>query len=274
MTEATANNSESSLLLWLVAMGVMLLAAHVFLAWIRHAQREPALRQSWPALLAAAASMGTGICSAMVLALSAEALAFPLGYQWWRVLLLWGGAMLGCMPVAWWLWRRPGLVATLGGGALLAALAVGVQMGWVMAVGFRPGIVWRTEFVALAAVLTSVGAIVALGVAFSSSAAEGQRRGLWRLGGAALLGVSLLVGQEGLFFSISLAAQVGSVFHREVPAFILCLLGGVLVPLVMSAMAFDLAMRRRSRRRAHKGAGSGFSPQPRRRRRRYKHRQL
>lgn len=274
MTEATANNSESSLLLWLVAMAVMLLAAHVYLAWIRHARREPEMRRSWPALLAAAATLGTGICSSMVLALSAEALAFPLGYQWWRVLLLWGGAMLGCLPVAWWLWRQPGLLSTLVGGALVAALAVGVQMGWVMAVGFRPGVVWRTEFVALAAVLAVAGAMVALWVAFSSGANEGQRRGLWRLGGAALLGVSLLVGQEGLFFSISLAAQVGSIFHREVPAFVLCLLGGVLFPLLMSAMAFDLAMRRRSRRRSHKDAGNGFAPHPRRRRRRYKHRQL
>ena len=95
MNDATAHNSESSLLLWMLAATVGMLATYVALGWVREAQRRPALRESWQEVLLAAGAQGTGICCAMVLALSAEGLVFPLGYPLGRVFLIWGAAMLG-----------------------------------------------------------------------------------------------------------------------------------------------------------------------------------
>jgi NO-binding membrane sensor protein with MHYT domain len=197
MNDATSNTSESSLLLWMLAAMVGMLATYVSLGWVREGQRKPALRDSWRVVLLAASAQGTGICCAMVLALSAEGLVFPLGYPLGRVFLIWGAAMLGCVPTCYLLVRSQHAVAKVGAGTLLAALAVAVQMSWVAAVGFRPGVIWRMEFVAVAVALLLLGFTTATWTSFSEGARVGSRRQLWRLGGAALLGLTLMVGQEG-----------------------------------------------------------------------------
>jgi methionine synthase I (cobalamin-dependent) len=79
MNDATSNTSESSLLLWMLAAMVGMLATYVSLGWVREGQRKPALRDSWRVVLLAASAQGTGICCAMVLALSAEGLAYTRG---------------------------------------------------------------------------------------------------------------------------------------------------------------------------------------------------
>ena len=95
---SVTNTSESSLLLWMLAAAVAMFAAYVSLGWVREAQRQPRLRDSWKGLLLASCTMGAGISSCVVLALSSEALPFPLGYPLPRVLLLWAAAMLACLP--------------------------------------------------------------------------------------------------------------------------------------------------------------------------------
>jgi len=267
MNETAAHTSESSLLLWMLAAAVGVLATYVALGWVREAQRKPLLRDHWPAVLLSAAALGTGICSAMVLALSAEALVFPLGYPLGRVFLLWGAAMVGCVPACYLLVRSQRVLAIMGAGVLLAALAASVQMGWVWAVGFRPGVIWRMEFVAAAAVFLVMGFTAATWVSFSQAAREGRRRQLWRLGGAALLGLTLMAGQEILMAGAGLLAQVGSVYQREVPAALLCLAGGVVVPLVLSVMALDLELRRRARHRRGRDGSSTLQLQKRRKKR-------
>ena len=126
---------ESSLLLWVMAAAVAMLAAYLFVGWVRRAQSV----QGWrglpvPALLAAMA-MGLGMTSAMVLALSAEALSFPLGYRWLMVPALVFGPIVACLPMAWWLTRRQNWLALIGCGLLLAAVAVTVQCCWILAAG-------------------------------------------------------------------------------------------------------------------------------------------
>lgn len=267
MNEAAAHTSESSLLLWMLAAAVGMLATYVGLGWVREAQRRPTLRESWRAVLLSAGSVGTGTCCAMVLALSAEALAFPLGYPLGRVFMIWGAAMVGCLPACYLLVRSQRALAIVGAGTLLAALAVSVQMSWIWAVGFRPGVIWRTEFVAAAGVFLLIGFSTATWVSFSQAAREGNRRQLWRLGGAALLGLTLMAGQEVLMAGVGLLAQVGSVYQREVPAALLCLAGGVVVPLVLSVMALDLELRRRARHLRGRDGSSGLQLSKRRKRR-------
>ncbi len=250
MNETSAQTStESSLLLLMLAAAVVVFAAHVCLGWIREIQRAPSLRQSWNGLLRAAFSMGTGLSSCAVLALSSEALPFPLGYQFSRVMMLWGGSILICLPTCYWLMRSQRLIAVLGGGALLAIAAAGVQAGWVLAGGFRPGVLWRTEFVVAAVVLLLLGVTAAVAVANSEPALKGRRRQLWRIGGAAMLGLAVVVGQEVLLAGAGLLAQVGSLYKSQVPAAIVCLAAGAVLPLLQSVMAIDLELRRRARRR-------------------------
>lgn len=265
MNETAAQTStESSLLLLMLAAAVVVFAAHVSLGWIREIQRQPNLRQSWKGLLQAAFSMGTGLSSCAVLALSSEALPFPLGYQFSRVMLLWGGAILACLPTCCWLMRSQGLIAYLGSGALLAIVAAGVQAGWVLAAGFRPGVFWRTEFVVAAVVLLLLGLTAAVGVANSQPALKGRRRQLWRFAGAAMLGLAVVVGQQVLLAGAGLLAQVGSLYKSHVPAAIVCLAAGAVLPLLQSVMAIDLELRRRARRRrrSSKSASSSRMPLP------------
>ncbi len=264
MLESASNHSsESSILLWILATAIAMFAAHVSLGWIRDVQRAPSMREAWPGLLFGAASLGTGVASCMVLALSAEALAFPLGYPLGRVLMLWVLAMVGCLPVCIWLQRSQGWLATLACGLLLAGVALGSQAGWVMAVGFRPGIAWRIEFVIGAACVLGIGFCAAIWAAFSPASRKGRRRKLWRVGAAALLGLSLMAGQEVLLSGVGLASQVGSVYKNHVPAAILCLFAGVIVPLAFSMMAVDLELRRRQQRRhrVRKDSPSTVAPQ-------------
>ena len=103
MRSSAAAVAESSLLLWVLSAVVVMLATAVCLGWIRQAQLNPRLRDNWLACLIASAALGTGICGSIVLALSAEALPFPLGYRMRDVPLVWLGAVIGCFPVVAWL---------------------------------------------------------------------------------------------------------------------------------------------------------------------------
>lgn len=235
--------------MWMLAAAVAVFAAHVSLGWVREIQRQPSLRQSWKGLLLASATMGAGITSGVVLALSAEALPFPLGYQLSRVLMLWALSLVACLPACYWLMRKQGLLATLGSGVLLAPVAAGLQVGWIMAVGFRPGVTWRPEFVIGASVFLLLGITAAVSISYSTPSRKGRRRQLWRLGGATMLGLSLVAGQEILISGAGLLAQVGSVYKDHVPAALVCLVAGVIVPLLLSVLAVDLELRRRQRRR-------------------------
>ena len=271
MNEEALSIAEGSLLLWALATAVALLAAHVALGWLRQVQRLPRPRAGWRVLLLSAAVWGTGLCSALVLGLAGAALPFPIGFHWLAAAGLWLGAVLASLPVVAWLALRPGALAYAGSGLLLAATAVSVQAGWIWAAGFRPGIVWQAGVLAVAAVLMAIGFGAAFAVANSVGARQTRRRLGWRLAADGLAGLTLVAGQEIVITGAGLSAQLGSVYQRDLPASALSLLGGVVVPIVLSMMALDLLMRRRLRQRNRRGVSSTLSPEhPRRRRRRYR----
>jgi hypothetical protein len=97
--------------------------------------------------------------------------------------------------------------------------------------------------------LMALGLSVALWLAFSERGQKSPKRQLWRLGSALLMGLTLMAGQEVLLSNAGLLAQVGSVFRTELPAPILCLILGVVVPLIFAMMLLDLRMRRSDQRR-------------------------
>lgn len=249
MNPSASTVAESSLLLWFLGVFVAVLAAHVALGWVRQGMHQPSLRAGWRGLLLAGLVFGSGVCSAMVLSLAAEALPFRVGFRWRAVPLLWLGASVAALPALALLSRRQGWLALGASAVWLAAVALAVQSTWIWSVGFRPGVTWRPEFQASALVVASLGAFAALYLSFMGGGKEGRRRQLWRVGAAALLGLSLVAGQEIVMAGAGLLAQVGAVYHREVPASVLSLLGGVVVPLLLVVMTLDLAMRRRQRKR-------------------------
>ncbi len=268
MDESAANTPGTSLLLWLVAAAVALLTAHVCLAWVRAAQPGPVQQARWKAVTWACASAGSGLAGTMVLALTAEELAFPIGYPLLWVLVLWIGPMLASAPAFAALVRSTSVGACVGAGAWLAAVAGATSAGWLWAAGLRPGVVWQPEYIAAMAFVLLLGCSIALLVAFGEAARKGQRRRLWRLCGAMLLATSLLVGEQMLLLSAALPVQISSLHQDAVSGYVLSLIGGVLLPMGMTAMAFDLELRRRLRWRRSSHKADAGTPRPRRHRRR------
>ena len=135
-----SSDGETSLLLWFMAAVVALLAAYLFVGWLRRAHGRQGWREVLGPVVLSATVMGLGMSAAMVLAMSAGGLTFPLGYRWVAIPALVFGPVIACLPAAWWLSRRQNWLALIGCGLLLAAVALAVQTGWIMAAGLRPGI--------------------------------------------------------------------------------------------------------------------------------------
>ena len=259
------SDADFSLLLWTLALLVAGLSWHLSNSWVRLAQRGPTLRSQWPALAQGAAALGLGLNAALVLGLQAQPLAFALGFHAFGALglllaaLLVGAAVVALPAAGTQAWR---LVAS---GVLMALLALGLQMGWVLAAGFRPGVLWRMGPLAAAGVVLAVGLVLARWMAFSAACEASPRRLAWRLGAAVLGAFALLGGQALVSMAAGLDAQRGSLFERQLHGTVLSLVCGVLVPLVMGALALDLWVRASQRPRRSE---SGLQPRPRRRKRR------
>ena len=261
MNESLSLATSSAMLLWALAVVVSVLAAHVGLGWARLARRAPTSQpnqHATRALLLAGAALGTGLCSVAVLAQAAEVLSFPLGYHALGAFAMWLGAMLGSSAVAWVLARIYRWWAPLCGGVLLATLAAGVQAGWVVAAGYRPGVAWQTEYLAAGWLLLGVGLAAALWLEFSTTVHESGHRQLWRGVGTLVAGLTLTAAHQVLMVANGLSAQVGSVYLDEVPSTVLTLLCGVLVPLTLAVMAVDLLFRQPRRRQSNSGLGRAF----------------
>ena len=263
--------ADSSLLLIALAAIMAVLAAHVALGWLHEAQRSVGL---WLprgiALVTAALALGSGLCAASVLMLAGEALSFQIGFRTSVALLLYaaavgGSALIGAVllsSVRWW--------SVTIAGAALGGLTLALHVGWVQAAGFRPGVTWEPVYLIAAGALLVVGCSSALWLNWSDRPdSQGRRRGKWRLGAAVLIGLSIATGMALLDSGLALAAQVGSVYLRQLPSGMLNLLAGVLLPLVLSAMAVDLTMRRRQRRHSRRQS-LGAAPPYKGRRRRHK----
>lgn len=263
-----------SFLVWLMAAVVALLSSHLFIAWIRRAQGLLRLRDAVGPVLGAATALGVGICSAMLLAIGAEGLSFPVGYRYVLAPLLLGGAIAGCVLPAWWLSRRQNLLALVGSGLVIAAVSLGVQYGWLLAAGFRPGLRWNLGLAGGAALIAAVGYIASVWLAYSDASSHGARRTLWRLGAAALMVLTMVSSQEVLIVSAGLLAQVGSIHQRELASTWLVLGAGALVPTVMALLVLDVVLRNQGDRRKTRSPTGVELELPKRRKRRRKYRTL
>ena len=270
-----SSDGETSLLLWFMAAVVALLAAYLFVGWLRRAHGRQGWREVLGPVVLSATVMGLGMSAAMVLAMSAGGLTFPLGYRWVAIPALVFGPVIACLPAAWWLSRRQNWLALIGCGLLLAAVALAVQTGWIMAAGLRPGITWRFELLGAAAVLETAGFVAAFWLAFYDTSGNGAPKSLWRVGAAALMALTLIAGQEVVGSSVALLAQVGSIYQSEAQATWLCLLAGAILPTILAVLALDLALRNRGGhgRNSRNGRNGGVAlnlSKGRKRRRKYR----
>lgn len=258
------SDADFSLLLWTLGLFVAGLAWHLSNGWLRRVQPGLALRSQWRALALAAAALGLGLNAALLLGLQAQPLTFALGFHALGAAGLVLGGLLLAVPVV----ALPAATSTgwrlLLSGAVLAALALALQVGWVLAAGFRPGVLWRREVLAAAALVLLVGLMLARWMAFSAACDASPRRVAWRLAAAVLGAVTLMASLQLVAVAAGLGAQQGSLFERQLNGTVVSLVCGVLVPLLMVAMALDLWLRRQQR--ARRGE-AGLQPKKRRKRR-------
>jgi hypothetical protein len=261
-----ANNPAYALVFWLAAMVVAALTAHVALGWLARARRQGSFFDGAPSQLMAAAALGTGVSAAAVLGMMAEDLVFPVGYGVVAAGVLWLGAIICSMVLMLGLAFSPRWWMVLPTASVMAALGVGSQMGWVWAAGLQPGVLWEWPVVAAGWTVMVLGCLVGL----SATAMQGSRRyydsqRFLRRGASFLLGLSLLAGQQITLGAADLSSQKGSVFREQLPATLVGVGCGVLVPLTLVILAVDLSLRNRQRQRSL----SNFAPDaPRRHRRR------
>lgn len=241
---------ESSLLMWALSALIVWMGAHVMLGWMRQAQEDlewdlGRLRQ----IATGGAAFGTALSVAIPLGLAGEALSFPIGYSPLAAAALWLGTMLllillALVPV----WREEAASAA-GAGVLVGLAMTGLQIAWMLAVGFRPGVQWEKVFIGAAAVVSAAGSGTAMAIAFPYGERARTYSYSWRIAAAGLLGLSFLAGFALVLFAADLPTQLGSVYRHELPGGAISLVGGGLLPILLLLMVMDLESRRRQRRR-------------------------
>jgi hypothetical protein len=243
--------AETSFLLWALGGLVYVLGLHVGLAAVRAARRTAALRAQQGLVLMAGLAWGTVLCFGFLLGVAGLALPYSLGFQVLAGPALWlGTCLLACLG-AWWLVRRPGNLENAGVGAAFGVLALTVQAGWLASAGLRPGLAWRPEILAGAALLMALGLGAAWRVGLGQEATLARLRWRWRVAAAVLGTVALLAGQEVLVAGMGLSAQVSSMHRHPLSISLISLLGGAVVPIVLAVAALDLHHARRASRRIH-----------------------
>lgn len=263
-------SGETSPLLWLMAAVVAVLAAYLFIGWVRRGRGAEGWRQLLGPMFVAGLSLGVGLTASVLLSIAAEALPFPLGYRWaWAGGLLAAGLLVG-LPLALCLLKSQHLAALVCCGLLLAGAATAIQAGWIISAGLRPGLRWQPALLGVAGGIMAVGFTAALWLAYSDASGDGARKTLWRVGAAVLMALSLVTGQELVLNSAGLLAQVGSIYQREASSTWLTLFAGALVPVVLGMLTLDLALRNHADRRRSKHTQGLDLSKRRKRRRKYR----
>ncbi len=254
--------AESSFLLWALGVVVGLLGAHVGLSAVRLARRTPELRRQQGLMLIGAMAWGSVLSFGFVLGVAGQPLPYTLGFQWAAGIGLWlGGCVLaaGLMALV---VRRTSVRAHALAGAVLGALALAVQAGWLAAAGLRPGLAWRPEVLAASAALMAIGLAVALHTGLGERATASRLRARWRLAASVFAALALLGGQEVLLAGMGLPGQVGSIYRHQLSMSLLSLLGGAVLPVVLGVVALDLRQKRRDSHRARRQADLAGLPLP------------
>lgn len=271
MDEPVAVSQNTSLMLWLLATLVLLASTFVAHGWLRQVRRSPLPRKAWGGLMLAALALGTGLCASFVIDVSSQGLPFAIGYQTRAAAMLWVLAVLGCgvafALLAWF----PGWPAYIGAGVVVAGTALGVQTGWVHAADFRPGTQWNIAYLWGAGTIMVMGLVCAYALAHSRTALSSAGRMGWRAAASVMAGLTVVAGQELVMAAARLDTQTATVYEHQLPAPLLTLVSGAVVPFVLLVLGVDLFLRREVRRHRGHDAGASLSDdRPGRRKRRHR----
>ena len=250
--------AQAAPLLLLLAFIVMLLAAHVASGYTRWTLRDPRPVMRWLFRAAAAVALGSGLWASMVLAISAEAQSYALGFSGLQLAAAWAGAVVAVAIALSPLALGPGPLVVTASGVLLAVAGLATQMLIVRSTGLQPGVTWRAEALSLAPVLAVTGCIAGFWLAFIGPGQRGRFRRRWRWLAAAMLAFAVVIAQDLVLLAAGIAVQNESLHHAALPAMTACLVAGFGVPLLMLLFEVELTMRR--------GVVGGVVPKPRRKR--------
>ncbi|MFM7507683.1 MAG: hypothetical protein ACKO3M_14230 [Rubrivivax sp.] len=258
-----------------MAVVVLMLSSYVFIAWIRRARGLPRPRDAIGPAMVSGGALAVGLLSAMLLALGAERLPVAVGFRSSALPVLLTVAFVLCLAAAWSLIRWQNSLALVGAGLSMSLACIAVQVGWLLAAGFRPGLVWNLPLAGGAAIAALVGCTAAMWLAYSDDSSTGARRTLWRAGAVTLMVFTVVASQEVLITAAGLAVQISSTYRGELSSTWLMLIAGAAVPTVMALMALDVVLRDHGDRHQSRRSPTGVELDLRRhRQRRRKYRTL
>jgi NO-binding membrane sensor protein with MHYT domain len=262
MDEVNPPLNEATPLLWLLALLLAWLGAHLQLGFTRGAGRQDGAFATSLHLAAAALALGSALFATMALIMSGQPVAYAVGYRGDALAAAWVLAVLASLLPAALLCRRPTRVSAGFSAVLFGAGAATAQAGLLWAAGLIPGLVWRLETLVLAAVLQALPAAAAYWLAFLGPGLSGRHRRRWRAVAAAVLGLALIVGPELVLSAGDMATQIASAHAEHVSLRALKLLAAVAVPVLLVLFAGRLHLGGAA------AAGAEALPGRRRRRRR------
>jgi hypothetical protein len=254
--------NEATPLIWLVLIMVAWLAGHLLVACTRDARRQGSAAARLLHAAAAVVALATGVFATMAMTMSGQPVAYSFGYRADALVAAWAlAALAALLPVLAMGWK-PSPGSALVGASWFGIGATAAQAVILWAAGLLPGLVWRHETLALAAVLQALLLGAALWLAFLGPGRSGRYRRSWRAAAAAVVGLALIIGAEVVLLAGDMATQIASAHADTVSLRTVKLLAAVLVPLLLlllagllhlsadtASAAVSLPGRRRRRRR-------------------------
>lgn len=269
---------DPSVLLWLASAVVALLGARAFAEFLRRLHHEGPIRL-WRELLLGAGALCCGIWSALALDISAQGLAFEVGFHPMKVFGALGlDFVLMVLLVGWVTWK-PVWWAQLVAAALCTLCLVGLQVAVIWSIGAEPGLTWAAEPLIFSLLLMFFGISASGRMVLGHKRGSGGDRGSRRLLASLVLGACTLAGQELVLTSSGLDRQVVSAHARFLPEVAITLVAGAVIPIGLVLVLVDQRTQQRARassrrRRRREGeivggesmfAESSLAPMPERR---------
>jgi hypothetical protein len=253
-----------SVLLWMASAGIAFLCARTFVEYLRRLNYDGPIRL-WRELLLGAAALTAGVWSSLVIDISAQGLAFEVGYHPLKAF----GALLGVylivVMILAWVTFRPAWPSQVAAAALATLLIAILQVSVIWSIGAEPGLSWHAGPLVFALLLTfagvAMGGRMVVGVRRGSTSDRASRR----LMASLVLGACFVAAQELVLSASGLERQIVSAHARFLPEVAMTLLAGAVVPIGLVLMLVDQRSQQRARaadrvrRKRRQGDGSNES---------------
>jgi hypothetical protein len=205
------------------------------------------------------------VWSSLVIDISAQGLAFEVGYHPLKAF----GALLGVylivVMILAWVTFRPAWPSQVAAAALATLLIAILQVSVIWSIGAEPGLSWHAGPLVFALLLTfagvAMGGRMVVGVRRGSTSDRASRR----LMASLVLGACFVAAQELVLSASGLERQIVSAHARFLPEVAMTLLAGAVVPIGLVLMLVDQRSQQRARaadrvrRKRRQGDGSNES---------------